>query len=407
MSLMRSLHALVLGVAQTMFCAGAYADAKTIPADEMVPYAFDAQLPTHASDGRTIPTRGDYRTENLLLALRRLGLMPEHPGIGFQQILDVFKAVAWFTEQGQGQSITQAALAEKVGCSVREVYRVCEWGKDLEWLPYWNRFREDDRLKHDDGSPATPYRNNVYLLLALPRAMAARFTEEEILDMMALGKKKPMLPELDLVRAARAQEEGSTGQSASPRAVADPDFSAFVRAFDDARFAKYGDRAGGTLAANNRAKVAGYVADLVGQACAWAAGRGLQLERAAVRADLCGRVVQEWLTWSGTNDILHERRHPIGLIVGDLAQLTTEMLRAWKKAQPRPAPRPLPPAVAAEAAEEVPELDVSEPAPGELEAIRDQLARALDPAPKAPRAAPKRPSSTATPRPRARAPDDG
>jgi len=408
MGLMRSLRALMLGVAQTMCCAPALAEAKAIPPDEMVACVFDVQLPALTSDGRPIPDSGDFRIENILHALERQGLMPEHEGISFQEILHVFKAIGWFLKRGKGNEITQAGIAEKVGCSVREVYRVCAWGKKHGWLPYWNRFRESDRLKFDSGRPATSARNNVYLLLAVPRAMASRFTEEELVDMMGLGPKRVKIPELAQVReeeAARALV--TTPPTAPSREVVDVDFAAFLRAFDDARFAIYRDRDTGTLVAKNRSIIAGRVAELVAEAWAWGAGRGLQLERAAVRADLCGRLVQTWLEWPGSDDILHKRRHPIGLIVGDLAKLVTETLRDWKRAQPKPVPRPLPPAIAAEAAEELPELDASEPAPGELDAIRNQLAQALDPAPKAPRAAPKRPGSTATPRPRARAPDDG
>jgi hypothetical protein len=363
MPLMRSLRTLMLGVAQATFCAPAAVEAKTIPPEVMVPYAFDVQLPERTKDGRSIPERGDYRMENLLLALERRGMMPAHDGIAFQQILDIFKGLAWFIQQGDGAYITEDRLAEKVGCSAREIRRVLVWAKSVGWMPYWNRFRDVDRLKADDGRPATTARNNVYLLLALPRELAAQLAEEDVIDLMALGKKKPELGDSAAVDALAAAPDPS-GSTATPRPplAGDLESDTFIGIFCEERERHYGRGDHGKVRAENRATIASYVADLVGEACAWAPARGLELDRTCVRADLCRRIARTWLEWRGGKDILIERQHPVGLIVGDMAKLVGDALKAWKSAQSTPSARvPLPAAVAALPAHAEPEPGASTP----------------------------------------------
>jgi hypothetical protein len=116
----------------------------------------------------------------------------------------------------------------------------------------------------------------------------------------------------------------------------DPSYLAFAAAFAEERAARYDDGDAGTLRAENRAKVASYVLDLTAEANAWAKGRGLALEWSAIREDLCRRMVRAWLALPGSNGFLDERRHPIGLMVDDLARVGPEALGAWKRAQPKP-----------------------------------------------------------------------
>jgi hypothetical protein len=127
-----------------------------------------------------------------------------------------------------------------------------------------------------------------------------------------------------------------TSAAQPPAGDQDQDYATFAAVFSAERSAKYSDGDAGTLGVENRARVASFVLDLTAEAHAWAKGRGLAPEWSAIREDLCRRMVRAWLAMSGTNGFLDERRHPIGLIVGDLPRVRPEALAAWKRAQPKP-----------------------------------------------------------------------
>jgi len=185
---------------------------------------------------------------------------------------------------------------------------------------------------------------------------------------------RPVTASLPLPKVQMQPPPTSAPVEAPP---ADPDFETFALIFAAERFAKYGDHDTGTVRAENRTTVASYVLDVTAEACAWALGRGLELERDVVREDLCRRLARLWLARTGTNGFLDERRHPIGLIVGDLQRVGPEALAAWKRVQPRPKVAPLSPPPADEEpheAEAWPELDASEPTADELVAARAELA---------------------------------
>lgn len=158
--------------------------------------------------------------------------------------------------------------------------------------------------------------------------------------------------------------------------AADPDFETLALIFAAERATKYGDHDAGTVREEKRGAIASYVLEITAEACAWAQGRGLELDRGAVREELCRRLVRLWLDMPGTNGFLTERRHPIGLIVGDLQRVGPEALAAWKRAQPRPKvalslamlgeQEDAAPTSEAYEGEAWPELDASEPTDDEL-----------------------------------------
>jgi hypothetical protein len=176
------------------------------------------------------------------------------------------------------------------------------------------------------------------------------------------------------------QPPATTPAPVTEAAPADPDFETFAEVFAAERFAKYGDHDAGTVRDEKRGAIASNVLDVTAEACAWAQSRGLEIDRGTVREDLCRRIARLWLDMHGTNGFLDERRHPIGLIAGDLQRVGPEALAAWKRAQPKRKgalsltvlEQPVSPPD--EEAEAWPELDGSEPTDGELLAARAELA---------------------------------
>lgn len=126
----------------------------------------------------------------------------------------------------------------------------------------------------------------------------------------------------------------------SPQAAPenDPILAAFVVVFERQRFAKYGDNAHGSLSTENRDKLAAYLADLVAGARAWAEQEGVDGARADVADALFERLARLWLDWPGTGRFLCDRRHPIGLLIGDLEKFGKLARASWKRAQRKPKP---------------------------------------------------------------------
>ena len=159
----------------------------------------------------------------------------------------------------------------------------------------------------------------------------------------------------------------------------DSRLTAFFAVFDQQRFAKYGNNDHGTLVAENREKLSSFLADLVGGAWAWSEQEGCGGAPAEVASALFERLVRLWLDWPGSNGLLRDRRHPVGLLIGDLEKFGKLACASWKRAQ-----RKLKPFDAHEAPEGAvsltdyvsqlqhhepdawPELDASEPDAGEL-----------------------------------------
>jgi hypothetical protein len=152
--------------------------------------------------------------------------------------------------------------------------------------------------------------------------------------------------------------------------------------FQRERRALYGDNEHGSIGAENRAKLSAFLADFVGGAWAWSEQQGLDRPRAEVATELFEGFVQSWLSMPGTNGFVRERRHPIGLFVGDLDNYSESARAAWerKQARPKPLDASAAPAGAVTAAEYVeqlqehepdewPELDASEPDADELAAL--------------------------------------
>ncbi len=169
-------------------------------------------------------------------------------------------------------------------------------------------------------------------------------------------------------RAASVPATMSTVTACGSRSH-EPEEEIFARVFYAERAVRYGDQDGGRVGAEGRKAIRAYVVGLTAEACAWATCRGLEPDRNAVREDLCRHLARLVLDWPGSTGVLRERRHPIGLIVGDLHRVADDALGAWKRAQ-RPMPPATPPVYEAEV---WPELDTTEPEPAELEAIRADL----------------------------------
>jgi hypothetical protein len=118
----------------------------------------------------------------------------------------------------------------------------------------------------------------------------------------------------------------------------DPNLTAFLAVFQRERHAVYGDNDHGSVGAENRAKLSAFLADFVSGAWAWSEQQGLERQRVAVANELFEGFVRSWLSMPGTNGFVRERRHPVGLLVGDLDAYGALARDAWERKQVRPKP---------------------------------------------------------------------
>ncbi len=107
----------------------------------------------------------------------------------------------------------------------------------------------------------------------------------------------------------------------------------FLAVFNQQRFTKYGDNDHGTLIAENREKLGAFLADLVGGAWSWSEQEGCGGSPREVANALFERLVRLWLDWPGSSGLLRDRRHPIGLLIGDLEKFGKLARASWKRAQ--------------------------------------------------------------------------
>ena len=118
----------------------------------------------------------------------------------------------------------------------------------------------------------------------------------------------------------------------------DPTLTGFLAMFERLRLAKYSDNEHGSVSSENRDKLSAFLADLVGGAWAWAVQEGFEGTRAEVAEALFERLARLWLDWPGTARFLCERRHPIGLLIGDLEKFGKLARASWKRALRKPKP---------------------------------------------------------------------
>ena len=118
----------------------------------------------------------------------------------------------------------------------------------------------------------------------------------------------------------------------------DPTLTGFLAVFERLRLAKYSDNEHGSVSSENRDKLSAFLADLVGGAWAWAVQEGFEGTRAEVAEALFERLARLWLDWPGTARFLCERRHPIGLLIGDLEKFGKLARASWKRALRKPKP---------------------------------------------------------------------
>ena len=356
-------------------------------------FRFDVEvLPDRTDDGREVlrelhrqvphnirkrHDRGELRAE-----------LARHD-VSIHAVEKVSGAIAGYTKSAGCCFAETATLEEASGYDERVIRRV--WAFLLETGYGWgaSRIRCDDRRVGGASRPCTSARSTVRVLGVMPSAFIATHTPEELLDLIAIGERVPTLPapanDRDpsspsspppppapappRARAPQAPPPAPSG--ARPVVVGDPHFVAFCEVFAREHAQQYGAGAApGRVRAENQATIAGYVLELVSEACAWAAQTGLgELDRAIVREDLCVRLVRAWLAWPGTDGFLRDKGHAMGLIVGDLPKFGAPALEAWKNAQPLPL-EPPPPAPSTD----LPELVADAPTLDLLAAIRLDLA---------------------------------
>jgi hypothetical protein len=139
-------------------------------------------------------------------------------------------------------------------------------------------------------------------------------------------------------RRVRADHRPLFSKGSGPEESTDPNLTAFVAVFQRERHAMYGDNDHGSIGADNRSKLSAFLADFVGGAWAWSEQRGLERARVDVANELFEGVVRSWLSMPGTNGFVRERRHPIGLLVGDLDAYGALAREVWERKQARPKP---------------------------------------------------------------------
>jgi len=240
-------------------------------------------------------------------------------------------------------------IADRAGCSRRTAIRAMHQLERLGFVSVERRFRVVDRWPGRERHRRT----NVY-----------RFADGRATTVVADDEPSAPPP-----TAAAPQDESQPSQSAptastpsappkaapiqvKPRATEHPYWDTFVAAFNAEHERVYGAASHpGTVRDDDLlGRTGGLLLELVSECDAWARQRGLSVERTEIASSLSHRMAATWLTWSGTDNRLRERRHPLGWICGDLPSLAYGRagefgaVERWKrdqKATPATAAKPV------------------------------------------------------------------
>jgi hypothetical protein len=215
-----TLSVLLLAVAKTHHSCHAERAANAVPPAELAPRFDGVALPEKTKDGRTIPRERWLQVRNVLEKLDERGELPPHPDLSFATITLVAEAIADL-DNGVGCWMSLRKLEKKTHRDERTIREVCEYLRDrVGMMMTFGRVKVDDRKLAGSDEPLTEQRTTVRVVFTIPRALAQRLSDEEILDLIAAGKKKPE-PKLDAPRVPAEAAPGAASDAPQERA-ADP-----------------------------------------------------------------------------------------------------------------------------------------------------------------------------------------
>ena len=220
------LSAHLISIANAHASARAEALAHQVPPERLAPILDVDRLPQRTKDGRVISRSPAHHLQNCLRKRITRGEIspPDTVGVSMAMLMRVAGALAELNEDDLGSWASLGYLSEKCDASPSQIRAVhaylVEHGHALR-LP---RLKADDRKVGGAKRPLAMTRTTIRPVFAVTCEMVETLGEDQILDMIALGEKRPMAIEPITRHEDDSEREGPTqapvaGREASGDAV--------------------------------------------------------------------------------------------------------------------------------------------------------------------------------------------
>lgn len=200
------LSAHLISIANAHSSARAEALAHQVPPDRLAPILDVERLPEKTKDGRTISRSPAHHLQNCLRKRITRGEIPppDTVGVSVAMLMRVAGTLAELNGDDLGSWASLSYLSEKCDASPSQIRAVhaylVEHGHSLR-LP---RLKADDRKVGGAKRPLVQTRTTIRPVFAVTCEMVETLSEEQVLDLIALGEKRPMATE----PTARQQDHG-------------------------------------------------------------------------------------------------------------------------------------------------------------------------------------------------------
>ena len=223
------LSAHLISIANVHSSACAETLAHQVPSDRLAPVLDLEKLPPTTADGRAISRSPAHHIQNCLR--KRISRdeipPPDTVGVSMAMLMRVAGKLAELNRDDLGSWASLTYLSEQCDASPSQIRAVhaylVEHGHALR-LP---RLKSDDRKVGSAKRPLVVTRTTIRPVFAVTCEMVETLSEEQILDMIALGEKRPMAME----PTARHEDPGEREAQAAVPAAGEqpPDDAKFVR----------------------------------------------------------------------------------------------------------------------------------------------------------------------------------
>jgi len=186
-----SLAVILIGVANAQGSARAEKMANTIDAAQLAPEPNELSLPLTTPDGRVIPRSRRAQLENVLQKLHNRGALPPCAEVSFATLKLIAGEIAAL-DQGQGCFASLEYLARATNRSPTQIRLVCRFLEQQGFGFNFARVEADDRKIGGASRPVTGMKTTIRRVFPLTSGLLEKLTDEELLDLMAFGERKPM-----------------------------------------------------------------------------------------------------------------------------------------------------------------------------------------------------------------------
>jgi hypothetical protein len=201
-SALRLLRGVLLGthliaIANAHSSAHAEALAHEVPADRLAPILDVERLPETTADGRKISRTPAHHLQNCLRKRIDRGEIPppDTVGVSMAMLMRVAGMLAELNKFDLGAWASLTSLSEKCDASPSQIRAVHNYLVQHGHSLRLSRLKADDRKVGGAKRPIVMTRTTIRPVFAITCDMIETLTEEQVLDLIALGEKRPRATE--------------------------------------------------------------------------------------------------------------------------------------------------------------------------------------------------------------------